>query len=105
MPLCKRTIGPFFASAENHRSRVDEWIDLASVARVEITSEDPQHPIEEALLLTGQGGWRAAGSGEQMIRLIFDRPTHLRRIQLVFDEPRMRRTQEFALHWSSDGGR
>ena len=78
---------------------------MASAARVEISSEDPGHPIEAALLSTSEGGWRAAHPGEQTIRLIFDRPRRVRRIQLLFEERERARTQEFALHWSPDGGR
>ncbi len=50
-------------------------------------------------------GWRAAQPGQQTIRLIFDRPQSLRRIWLLFIESDVARTQEFALSWSSDGGR
>ena len=78
---------------------------MASAARVEMSSEDPEHPIEAALLSTSRGGWRAARPGEQTIRLIFDRPQRLRRIQILFEERERARTQEFALHWSPDGGR
>ena len=104
MPLCKRVVDPVSTPIQHDHSLADQWIDLASTARVEITSEDPQHPVEAALLSTEQGGWRAARPGEQTIRLIFDRPQHVRRIQLLFEEPNRQRTQEFALHWSPDGG-
>jgi hypothetical protein len=70
-----------------------------------MSSEDPEHPVEGALLCTGEGGWRAARPGEQTIRLIFDQPQHVRRIQLLFEERDRARTQEFALHWSPDDGR
>ena len=82
----------------------EDWLDLERVAQLEITSEDPEHPIEAALL-SGRGtGWRAAGPGEQTIRLIFEHPQRLRRIWLHFVEPVTERTQEFVLRWSSDGG-
>ena len=83
----------------------DEWLDLENMARVELTSEDPDHPIETALLPHGGSGWRAGEPGRQRIRLIFHQPQRLRRIMLRFDEPRGERTQEFALRWSPDGGR
>ena len=51
------------------------------------------------------GGWRAADSGTQTIRLIFDEPQRLTRIALVFEETETERTQEFVLRWSPDGGR
>jgi hypothetical protein len=50
-------------------------------------------------------GWRAADSGTQTIRLIFDEPQKLTRISLVFEESETERTQEFVLRWSPDGGR
>ena len=50
-------------------------------------------------------GWRAAESGTQTIRLIFDQPQSLRRISLVFEENETERSQEFVLRWSGDGGR
>ena len=83
----------------------DEWLDLENMARVELTSEDPDHPIETALVPHGGSGWRAGEPGRKRIRLIFHQPQRLRRIMLRFDEPRGERTQEFALRWSPDGGR
>jgi len=50
-------------------------------------------------------GWRAADSGAQTIRLIFDQPQRVKRIALVFEETETERTQEFVLRWSPDGGR
>jgi len=50
-------------------------------------------------------GWRAAAPGTQTIRLIFDQPQRLTRIALVFEETAIKRTQEFVLRWSPDGGR
>jgi hypothetical protein len=49
-------------------------------------------------------GWRAADSGTQTIRLIFDQPQRLTRIALVFEESETSRTQEFVLRWSGDAG-
>jgi hypothetical protein len=81
-----------------------QWLNLAQIATVEVTSEDPDFPIES--VFTGKGpGWRAGTSGEQQIRLIFDEPISVRRIQLRFEEPEATRTQEFVLRWSGvDGG-
>jgi len=81
------------------------WLDLEDMAQVELTSEDPTHPVEGALLSRSGSGWRAAEPGVQSIRLLFHQPQRLRRIRLRFDEPEAGRTQEFALRWSSDGGR
>jgi hypothetical protein len=80
------------------------WLNLEHLAQVEITSEDVGYPIESALLPGTGSGWRAAQSGEQTIRLLFDEPLRLKRIQLVFQEDKKERTQEFVLRWSPDGG-
>jgi hypothetical protein len=80
------------------------WLDLESLAQVEITSEDVDHPIEAALIPRIGSGWRAAQPGEQTIRLRFDEPVRLKRIRLVFHEDEQERTQEFVLRWSPDGG-
>ena len=82
----------------------EDWLDLERLAQVEITSEDAAHPIESALLPNRGTGWRAAGPGEQTIRLLFEHPQRLRRIWLQFVEPVAERTQEFVLRWSPDGG-
>jgi hypothetical protein len=73
-------------------------------ALVEVTSEENGYPIESALLGVEDRGWRAANSGTQTIRLIFDEPQKFRRIRLVFEESENMRTQEFVLRWSPDTG-
>jgi len=80
-----------------------EWLNIEELAEVEITSEDAAHPIESALL-PSQSGWRAAGSGKQTIRLLFDSPQKIQRIWINFVEPSTERTQEYVLSWSPDGG-
>jgi hypothetical protein len=81
---------------------LDEWLDLEPLATIELSSEDPAHPIEDALTSTGQG-FLAATPGIQTIRLVFDAPRKLRRIFLLFVEAAHERAQEFVLRWSSDG--
>jgi hypothetical protein len=82
----------------------DGWMNLEDLATVEVTSETPEFPIEGAVTLNGQAGWRAAGPGVQTIRLLFDDPVSLQHIQLRFDEPDRERMQEFTLRWSSARG-
>ena len=86
-------------------SRDEGWLDLDRLAVVEVTSEDKDYPVESALVAGENRGWRAADSGTQTIRLIFDKPQRLTRIALVFEETETERTQEFVLRWSLDGGR
>ncbi len=81
-----------------------EWLDLDALAEVEVTSEDPTHPVEGALLPGGATGWRAAGPGKQTLWLLFAHPKPIRRIRLAFTEHSHERTQEYVLRWSADGG-
>jgi len=80
------------------------WLHLATLAQVEISSEDAAHPIESALVPGAGSGWQASESGEQMLRLLFDEPQKVGLVRLVFEEDTQERTQEFVLRWSSDGG-
>jgi len=80
------------------------WLELDKGAVVQVTSEEKEYPVESALISGETQGWRAAESGTQTIRLIFDEPQRLRRIALVFEEIEAARTQEFVLRWSPDGG-
>lgn len=83
----------------------EDWLDLEILAKAELTSEDPSHPIELALRPGDGPGWRASESGQQAVRLLFDKPLRVRRIYLVFREEEKERTHEFVLRWSSDGGK
>ena len=71
---------------------------------MEVTSEDPNFPIEYAFGSTDGPGWRASKGGEQQIRIIFDKPASINRIELRFHEVDCERTQEFILRWSSESG-
>ena len=86
-------------------SHIDhDWIDVERLARIELTSEDPACPIEAALIPINKIGWRAAQPGEQSIRLLFEEPQRIKRIQLLFQEDQRARTHEFMLRWSPDNG-
>ena len=78
----------------------DHRLDLTTIALVEVTSEEKDHPIESALIPGESKGWRASEPGTHTIRLIFDRPQQLERISVVFEEKETSRTQEFVLRWS-----
>jgi uncharacterized protein (DUF736 family) len=86
-----------------HGEPPGRWLDVAQIATVEVTSEDPHFPIESVFTDSGPG-WRAAQTGEQLLRLIFDEPVSVRRIQLRFHESEKERTQEFTLCWSAAQG-
>jgi hypothetical protein len=81
-----------------------EWLDLERLATAEVTSEDPAHPIEAALLPGIGLGWRAAQAGVQTLRLVFDSPQNIRLIHLVFTEEQELRMHEFVLRWAAGHG-
>src|SRR5271156_1484257 len=98
----KEIVGQKTVAAE--AQAVAGWLDLASIARVQLTSEDPAFPVENALSTNpelNEFGWRAGIPGPQTLTLLFDAPQNIRRIQLHFTEHRMERSQEFVLRYSS----
>ncbi|MFN7995177.1 MAG: hypothetical protein U0Q18_16330 [Bryobacteraceae bacterium] len=88
--------------AEAPKRTEPEWLDIARIAAVELSSEDPAFTIESAFR-NESPGWRAGVPGEQRIRLIFDEPREVRRIRLRFIEHETERTQEFVLRSESNG--
>ena len=98
----KRIVGPHHAQQGGQSDK--GWLDLEQIATLEVTSEDPNRPIEYAFGSNDGPGWRAAEGGEQQIRIIFDKPVSIRRIELRFHEVNCERTQEFILRWSSESG-
>ena len=78
------------------------WLDLETQATTEITSEDPNRPVELAFRPGAESGWRASESGVQTIRLIFHQPRRVSRVHLRFSEKDVERTQEFVLRWALD---
>jgi hypothetical protein len=71
--------------------RDEGWLDLDREAVIEVTSEQKDYPVEAALVAGEMRGWRAADSGTQTIRLIFDKPQRLTRIAV-----RLRRNRDRA---------
>jgi hypothetical protein len=88
------------ATEPNPTGTSQEWLNLEEIARVEVSSEDSQYPIESAFKHGEGPGWRAGRPGRQTIRLLFDEPKDLRRISLRFSEPQVERTQQFTLRWA-----
>lgn len=89
-------------ATENNPYADLEFLDLESLAQVEITSECEEHPIEAALIEGMESGWQAVLPGEQTIRIIFDQPQAIQHIFLMFDEHEQSRTQEFILLYRAD---
>lgn len=81
----------------------DLWRDLERIARVEMTSEDENFPIEHAIGRKGASGWKASSTGPQVLRMHFDEPLTIRRIQLHFIEDTAERSQEFAIFVHVEG--
>jgi hypothetical protein len=88
------------ATEPNLPQTSEQWLNVEEIARVEVSSEDPQNPIESAFKREKSLGWHASQPGEQTIRLLFDEPKDLRRIWLRFSEPQLERTQQFTLRWA-----
>ena len=80
------------------------WLDIESKAKVQVSSEEKEFPVEGALMEGDTRGWRAATAGKQTIRMIFDKPQKISRIWLVMEDREKWRTQEFILRWSPDQG-
>jgi hypothetical protein len=83
-------------------------ISIPDVATVQVTSEEADHPIDNAFDHNrGPGGsrWIADGPGEQTVILLFDSPQTIRTIGLEVEELAVNRTQELSVSVSSDGGR
>ena len=76
MPLRKRT-------RTNQEIFPGNWLSLEENAEIEVSSEDPEWPIEGALLHETTRGWRAAHAGPQTLRIRFDKPQALSAIHLV----------------------
>ena len=53
----------------------ETWLNLEQIVTVEVTSEDPNFPIESVFDGNSQLGWRALEKGNQQIRLILDQPS------------------------------
>ena len=81
-----------------------EWLPLTEIAEVEISSEADNHPIEAALEIDGEMGWRADEAGEQTIRLRFERASAVKRVRVVFEERDRARTQQFSLRAKEASG-
>lgn len=100
----KRIVGSLTVIQGEAANLNDRWLDLEQIATVEVTSEDPHFPVETVFESDSGIGWRASQDGEQQLRIIFDEPTTLHRMQLHFVEPEVERTQEFSIRWSSAQG-
>src|SRR5262252_3237261 len=98
----KRIVSPHHAQQGGQSDK--GWLDLNQIATVEVTSENPNFPIEYAFGSYDGPGWRASDGGEQQIRIVFDKPVSIHRIELRFHEVDCERTQEFILRWSSEAG-
>ena len=80
---------------------------VADLARVQVSSELAEHPVEHAFDgRRGVGGsrWVAATPGEQTVVLVFDAPQAVRTVGLEIEEREENRTQELQLAVSRNGG-
>jgi hypothetical protein len=91
----RKTVNPVLSHRAEPKGEPD-WLGPEAVVSIEVSSEQPHFPVESILTSAGPG-WRASESGEQTIRIMFDRLRSLRRIRLEFTESVRERTQEFTL--------
>jgi hypothetical protein len=89
----KRTMTSEIPSRDAHPA----WLPLDELAEAEISSEDPEYPIENALVPGRTQGWRAATPGEQIIRLTFEQPRGVKQVRVVIEEHECERTQQIVL--------
>ena len=103
-----------YARASEQAAAGQTWLDLATLAQVEISSEDVQFPVEHALTVDAQSlsetsssnrGWRAELLGPQTLNLRFDTPQTIKRVLVHFRETEQERSQEFSLHATLADGR
>ena len=88
-------------------SRRTQEKDIAALATVLVSSEDPNHPIDYAFDADegpGASRWIAGQPGEQTITVAFDAPQSIRKVRLEIEESDTSRTQEIDLSVSDDGG-
>lgn len=81
--------------------------DIGALATVFVTSEEPDHPIENAFDAEegpGASRWIAGVPGQQTVILAFDAPQAIRKVRLEMEEHDTSRTQEVDLSVSDDGG-
>jgi hypothetical protein len=101
--LRKQIIGP-----ETNEPADAAALDVSALARVLVTSEERDHPVD--LAFDGRGGpggtrWIAAFGGDQSLILAFDQPQAVRAIRVEMEEPDVVRTQELQVAVSTDGGK
>jgi len=83
-------------------------LDLDKLATVIVTSEQPDNPIEHALLgPTGRESsrWVAGESGRQVVTLAFDAPQQVAEVSVEIEDLVQERTQQLELEVSRDGER
>jgi hypothetical protein len=81
-------------------------LDVATLAHVFVTSEDPAHPIDNAFdgrHGPGASAWVAAQAGAQSVTVVFDQPHDVRTIAVEIEETSFARTQELELSVSGGG--
>ena len=81
-----------------------QWVNLDGLAGVQASSEHPGHPASGPVSSPAENEWRAAGPGEQWIRVLFAAPQPIGTLRLVFRERERARTQQFTVRWWSELG-
>lgn len=80
-------------------------LDVATIASVVVTSEEADHPIDNAFdRAHGRGGtqWTAGTDGEQAIILTLDAPIFIRSMAIEIEETSVARRQKLEIYISRD---
>jgi len=83
-------------------------LDVGAIATVLVTSELPDHPVENVFdgrRGPGSSRWIAEADGEQTFILAFDAPQNIRTVELEVEETKVSRTQDLQLAVSVDEGK
>jgi hypothetical protein len=83
--------------------RIEEgWRDLSQCAAFEVTSEEVDSPLENALSPDARK-WIAATPGKHVIRITFDEPQNISKIFSLFEKTANAGSQDFVLSWQRGG--
>ena len=100
--MIKRIIGPEHKNMSEHDRA---WPNLIyyCAGRGNFRGDGASNRVR--IVTKPRTGLEAAQPELQTVRLLFERPLRIKHLHLEFREYNSARTQEFALHWSSNGGR
>ncbi len=85
------------AGAEPAAKPEGSWLDLESLAEIEVSSEAAGFPVESALIPGSARGWQSASPGVARLVLRFDAPLSVAQVMLHCIDMEHERSQEWSL--------